>query len=110
MFVAADGRLSGPNLKQALREGLRDAGCNVIDLGYVPTPLLYFAACRHPQQTGIMVTGSHNPTDYNGFKLVLAGETLSGAAIQQLRQRIEHGNDCTGISRGLYAEQEIVTS
>ncbi len=99
VFVAADGRLSGPELKQALSNGLVEGGCAVTDIGYVPTPLLYFAASRHPQQSGIMVTGSHNPADYNGFKLMLDGETLSGEAIQQLRQRIEQRAYSSGAGR-----------
>ncbi len=86
--VAADGRLSGPQLKELLCQGLLDGGCSVIDIGYVSTPVLYFAATHHAQATGIMITGSHNPSDYNGFKMMLGGHTLSGDEIQQLKQRI----------------------
>ncbi|MGE4418019.1 MAG: phosphomannomutase/phosphoglucomutase, partial [Marinobacterium sp.] len=78
VVVAADGRLSGPSLKQILIQGLTDSGCQVLDIGYVPTPVLYFAAHQRDDQTGIMITGSHNPADYNGFKMMLGGETLSG--------------------------------
>ncbi len=86
--VAADGRLSSPHLKNLLNQGLMDGGCNVVDNGYVPTPLLYFAANHDEQCTGIMITGSHNPSDYNGFKMMLDGHTLSGDDIQTLKQRI----------------------
>ncbi|MCO4756767.1 MAG: phosphomannomutase/phosphoglucomutase [Oceanospirillaceae bacterium] len=86
--VAADGRLSSPHLKTLLSQGLMDGGCNVIDNGYVPTPLLYFAANHDDQCTGVMITGSHNPSDYNGFKMMIDGHTLSGDDIQVLMQRI----------------------
>lgn len=89
VLVAADGRLSGPRLKEVLCQGLTDSGCQVLDIGYVPTPVLYFAAHQRPDQTGIMITGSHNPADYNGFKMMLGGETLSGEQIQSLADRIE---------------------
>lgn len=86
--VAADGRLSSPHLKTLLSQGLMDGGCNVVDNGYVPTPLLYFAANHDDQCTGVMITGSHNPSDYNGFKMMIDGHTLSGDDIQVLKQRI----------------------
>ncbi|SFC18118.1 phosphomannomutase / phosphoglucomutase [Marinospirillum celere] len=93
LVVARDGRISGPELLEALKEGLTATGRDVIDIGQVPTPTLYFAA-HHLQgtQSGIMVTGSHNPPDYNGFKCMLAGETLSGAAIQDLYRRIQEAD------------------
>ena len=94
--VARDGRLSGPSFVAALAEGLRAAGREVIDLGMVPTPLLYFGAQVLPTRSGVMVTGSHNPPDYNGFKIVLDGETLSGAAIQDLRRRILEADFSSG--------------
>jgi phosphomannomutase/phosphoglucomutase len=90
--VARDGRLSGPDFIAALSQGLRDAGRDVIDLGRVPTPVLYFATYYLETGSGVMVTGSHNPPNYNGFKIMLDGETLSGETIQQLRQRIEQGD------------------
>lgn len=105
VLVAADGRLSGPALKQLLTDGLRAGGCDVTDIGYVPTPVLYFAAHQHPDQTGIMITGSHNPADYNGFKMMLAGHTLSGDEIQALRQRIEQQHYTEG--SGMLHEQCI---
>ena len=88
--VARDGRLSGPRFIAALSQGLRDAGRDVIDLGMVPTPVLYFATYHLDTGSGVMVTGSHNPPNYNGFKIMLGGDTLSGDTIQGLRQRIEN--------------------
>lgn len=90
--VGRDGRLSGPDLVQALAAGIRQAGVDVIDIGLVATPMLYFATHHLGTGSGVMVTGSHNPPDYNGFKMMLAGETLSGDTIQALRQRIERGD------------------
>ena len=87
--VGYDGRLSGPELAAALSRGIRKSGIHVINLGMVATPMVYFAACHLGTNCGVMVTGSHNPPDYNGLKMVLAGETLSGETIQSLRQRIE---------------------
>ena len=75
--VGRDGRLSGPELSGALIEGLRSTGCNVIDIGAAPTPVLYFATYHLNVGSGISVTGSHNPPDYNGFKIMLGGETLA---------------------------------
>jgi phosphomannomutase/phosphoglucomutase len=90
--IGYDGRLSGPSLAEALSRGIRQVGVNVIQLGLVATPMVYFAAYELGTGCGVMVTGSHNPPDYNGLKMVLAGETLSGATIQSLRDRIETGN------------------
>ena len=96
-FVAArDGRLSGPGFVKALSQGMQDSGCDVIDLGRVPTPVLYFATYHLGTGSGVMVTGSHNPPDYNGFKMMLAGETLSGERIQALRNRILEGRLVVG--------------
>lgn len=86
--VGRDGRLSGPDLVEALTRGLRAAGVDVIDVGRVTTPMLYFSTYELRTLSGIMVTGSHNPPEYNGFKMMLAGDTLAGEAIQQLYQRI----------------------
>lgn len=88
--IGYDGRLSGPELATALSEGIRKAGVNVVNLGMVATPMVYFAAHHLGNNCGVMVTGSHNPPDYNGLKMVLAGETLSNVAIQSLRHRIEY--------------------
>ena len=86
--MARDGRLSGPLLAEALCDGLLAVGCEVIDLGMVPTPLLYYAANQLPSKTGIMLTGSHNPSEYNGLKMVVQGVTLAEHAIYDLYRRI----------------------
>lgn len=96
IVVGRDGRLSGPELAGALADGLREAGVDVIDLGAVPTPVVYFATWHYNTGCGVAVTGSHNPPDYNGFKIVVGGQTLSEGAIQDLYRRIaenalEHG-------------------
>jgi phosphomannomutase len=83
--VGRDGRLSGPSLAQALMRGLVAAGIEVIDIGMSTTPMLYFAASTLCQ-SGIQVTGSHNPKDYNGFKMVLGGRAIYGEEIQGLRE------------------------
>jgi len=87
--IGRDGRLSGPALSEALSEGLRATGMEVIDVGAVATPMLYFAAHEFSAGTGIMVTGSHNPPDYNGFKMVMGGAPVAGTGVQTLRARIE---------------------
>ncbi len=90
--VGRDGRLSGPGLVAALIKGLASTGLDVVDLGAVTTPMLYYVAAtraRRGCRSGIMVTGSHNPKDYNGFKMVLASKAIYGEEIQGLRQRME---------------------
>jgi phosphomannomutase/phosphoglucomutase len=93
IVIGRDGRLSGPVLIEALTEGLLSTGINVIDLGMVATPMVYFAthqtigSCQ--PKSGIMITGSHNPPNYNGFKMVLGGSAIYGDQIQGLRQQIE---------------------
>ena len=105
IVIGRDGRLSGPALSQALARGIQKAGVNVIDVGMVATPMTYFAAYELKTNSAVMVTGSHNPPDYNGLKMVLGGETLAGEAIQKLRERLEN-NDLTQGS-GNYSQQEI---
>jgi phosphomannomutase/phosphoglucomutase len=90
--IGRDGRLSGPELVAALGRGIAAAGVDVIDIGMVPTPVLYYATHQLDTASGVAVTGSHNPPDYNGFKIVLGGETLSGEEIQALRQRLVDDN------------------
>lgn len=87
--LAGDGRLSTPELMAAMQRGLVEAGVLVCNLGMACTPLLYFAAKYHADASGIMITGSHNPPEYNGIKLVLGGETIDGSALQALREQIE---------------------
>ena len=90
--VGRDGRLSGPRLAAALARGLNRAGVDVIDIGCVPTPVTYFAAHALGTDSCVSVTGSHNPPDYNGLKMVLGGQTLYGDLIQGLRRRLQTGN------------------
>ena len=106
IVVGRDGRLSSPELALALVEGLRATGMDVIDVGAVPTPILYFATHRFGTGSGVMVTGSHNPSAYNGLKIMLGGDTLSGAEIAALRTRIEAGR--LGCGAGAYRREEIV--
>lgn len=94
--VGRDGRLSGPMLVERLIQGLVDAGCQVSDVGLVPTPALYYAANVLAGKSGVMLTGSHNPPNYNGFKIVIAGDTLANEQIQALLTRLKT-ND---LSRG----------
>jgi len=107
IVIGRDGRLSGPELSAALAEGLRSAGVDVIDVGQVATPMLYFAAHHFDTQSGVMLTGSHNPPDYNGLKIVLDGETLAGEAIQALRARAIAGKLASGA--GSYRQDNIST-
>lgn len=92
VVTGRDGRLSSPALLEALVRGLTESGCTVLDLGMVPTPLVYFGTHQLEATSGIMVTGSHNPADYNGFKVVIAGETLANERIAALYQRIAGGD------------------
>lgn len=103
--IGRDGRLSGPEFAQALARGIQKSGINVIDVGRVATPMTYFAAFQLKTDCAVMITGSHNPPDYNGLKMVLAGETLSGETIQKLRLRIEQ-NELTHGS-GSYSQYDI---
>ncbi len=89
LVVARDGRLSGPELAGALADGILSTGANVIDIGMVTTPMSYFAAHHLNTHCSAMVTGSHNPPDYNGIKMVIDGVTLSGAEIQAIKSRID---------------------
>jgi phosphomannomutase/phosphoglucomutase len=106
VIIARDGRLSGPVLSEALKNGLCDSGCDVIDIGAAPTPLLYFATNILSSRSGIMLTGSHNPKNYNGLKIVVAGQTLSEERIQDLYRRIVSKNFSTG--HGKYSQHNIV--
>jgi len=104
--VGRDGRLSGPELIHALTNGIRKSGIDVIDVGMVATPVLYYAAHELCNYSGVMVTGSHNPPEYNGLKIVLGGETLAAEAIQSLRLRIEQNNLQHG--EGNYRQHDII--
>jgi phosphomannomutase len=107
--VGRDGRLSGPRLVEALVRGLASTGLDVVDLGPVTTPMLYYVAAtrgEHGCRSGIQVTGSHNPKNYNGFKMVLAGRAIYGDEIQRLRHRMQDENYIRGSGR--HAPMDIV--
>ena len=103
--IGRDGRLSGPELSAALARGIQASGVDVVDVGRVATPMLYFAAYHLDTRSGVMVTGSHNPPDYNGLKILLGGETLAAEAIQDLRRRIVVGELENG--KGAYRQHDI---
>jgi phosphomannomutase/phosphoglucomutase len=103
--IGRDGRHSGPELAAALARGLQSSGVDVIDIGQATTPMLYFAAHHFDTLSGVAVTGSHNPPEYNGLKIMVAGDTLSGEAIQALRQRIEKGHLDRG--SGSYRSEDV---
>jgi phosphomannomutase/phosphoglucomutase len=110
VIIGRDGRLSGPELSSALAEGLQNAGVDVVDLGIVATPMVYYATNVFGAPSGIMVTGSHNPPDYNGFKMVLAGEAIHGETIQGLYRSIqqqEAGQGSAAATRGQYRTHDI---
>jgi phosphomannomutase/phosphoglucomutase len=102
--VGRDGRLSGPELASALRSGIAASGCEAIDIGLVPTPVAYFAAHHLGTQSAVSVTGSHNPPEYNGIKMVVAGEAIWGETIQSLKRRAETEDVRTGAGRESVAD------
>ena len=107
VVIGRDGRLSGPELAAALAQGLQAAGMDVIDLGVVATPMVYFGTNVLGASSGIMVTGSHNPPDYNGFKMVLAGEAIYGDAITGLYERIVAHDGSSAAVPGAYSTHDI---
>jgi len=96
IVIGRDGRTSSPDLAEALAKGIAATGCNVLDLGMVPTPVLYFVTQHTEGRSGVMITGSHNPADYNGLKMVINGETLADERIQRLKQCIDRQGYATG--------------
>ncbi|MFT5572140.1 MAG: phosphomannomutase/phosphoglucomutase [Cryomorphaceae bacterium] len=106
IVIGRDGRLSGPMLAEALSDGLRAAGVNVVDIGVAPSPVVYYSSYSKNIPSCIAITGSHNPPDYNGFKMVVDGTTLSAERIQDLKQRILDDNFSHG--EGSYVEEEII--
>jgi len=106
VVIARDGRLSSPALSMALTKGLRAGGCDVIDIGMVPTPVLYFATHHFKTGTGIMITGSHNPPEYNGLKMLMASKTLYGDDIQNLHAIIKKNELCQG--SGSYRAESVL--
>jgi len=110
--VGRDGRLSGPALARALSRGLNATGMDVIDIGVVATPMVYFATHHFATGSGVMVTGSHNPPEYNGLKMMVAGDTLAAEAIQDLRRLVESGKFASpaGVPSGAGFERPGVQS
>ncbi|MGB9455447.1 MAG: phosphomannomutase/phosphoglucomutase [Bryobacteraceae bacterium] len=95
LCLGRDTRLSSARLRDALMLGLKASGCHVTDIGVQPTPLLYYATVHSKADGGVMITGSHNPPEFNGFKTVLGAGTIHGEAIQEIRRMIENGDlDC----------------
>jgi phosphomannomutase len=111
VVVGRDGRLSGPMLVDALKRGLASTGIDVVDLGAVTTPMVYYVAAtrgQHGCHSGMQVTGSHNPKDWNGFKMVLAGRAIHGPDIQKLRQRMEAEDYTRARRKGRVGAMDIV--
>lgn len=96
VLIGRDNRLSGERVRNALIDGLVSTGCDVIDLGVIPTPVFYFSAFQYDKNAGIMITGSHNPPEFNGFKIGLNKTTIFGEEIQSLRKLIESGKFKSG--------------
>jgi len=105
--IGRDGRLSGPLLRDALEDGIASTGTAVIDVGMVPTPVLYFSTVHLDTGSGVEITGSHNPPEYNGLKLMLGGDTLHGDGIQALRERIDEGRLIQGKVRGKLRRADV---
>jgi phosphomannomutase/phosphoglucomutase len=105
--VGRDGRLSGPKLAAALTRGLNAAGMDVVDIGVVATPMVYFATHHLHTGSGVMVTGSHNPPEYNGLKMMVAGDTLSGDTIQELLKTIQSGKYVAAAKAGTRSTDDI---
>ena len=110
IVIGRDGRLSGPKLAKALADGIRATGVDVVDIGVAPTPVIYFASYELSIPSCVAITGSHNPPDYNGFKMVIDGTTLSAERIQVIRQRIQNEEliIVSSDKRGGYSSREII--
>lgn len=109
IVTARDGRISSPGLSKMLTDGILSTGTNVLDIGTVPTPVLYFVTHHHDSHSGVMLTGSHNPKNYNGLKIVLAGETLAGDSIKNLKNRID-ANQLYDNEPGTLTENSMFTN
>ena len=105
--LGRDGRLSGPGLMAQIQRGFTDSGIDVLNVGMVATPMLYFAAINECGGSGVMITGSHNPPDYNGFKMMLGGDTLAGEAIQELLAIVEKDGFVAADKQGSVTEKDI---
>jgi phosphomannomutase/phosphoglucomutase len=108
--IGRDGRLSGPRLSAALARGLNAAGMDVIDIGVVATPMVYFATFHFDTGSGVMVTGSHNPPDYNGLKMMVAGDTLAGESVQDLRKLIDANAFVTAPKAGTQSSADVTAA
>jgi len=106
LVVGRDGRLSSEIYKEALIEGLTSTGCNVVNIGLCPTPVYYFSIFHLDKDGGMMITGSHNPPEFNGFKVSVGKSTIFGEEIQNLRQLIDEGKFIAG--RGNVSQEEII--
>jgi phosphomannomutase/phosphoglucomutase len=106
LVVGRDGRLSSPAFEEALIEGLISTGCNIIDIGLCPTPVYYFSIFHLDKDGGMMITGSHNPPEFNGFKVSVGKSTIFGEEIQNLRRLIEKGKFVAG--KGNISKTEII--
>jgi phosphomannomutase/phosphoglucomutase len=106
LAVGRDGRLSSEDFKEALTEGLISTGCDIVDIGLCPTPVYYFSIFHLNREGGMMVTGSHNPPEFNGFKVSVGKSTIFGEEIQKLGQLIDRGKFITG--KGKFSEKEIL--
>lgn len=107
IMLGRDARLSGPRLRDALKSGLLAAGCDVTDLGMAPTPVLYFSVYHFKADAGVMITGSHNPSEYNGFKTMLGHGTIHGDAIQEVYRILSEGDFESG--EGKASEADAIT-
>ena len=96
IIIGRDGRTSSPALAESLAKGIASTGVNVLDIGLVPSPVVYFVTQHTEGKSGVVITGSHNPAEYNGLKITINGESLAGDKIQQLKQRIDDENYLTG--------------
>jgi phosphomannomutase/phosphoglucomutase len=105
--LGRDTRLSSPRLRDALMKGLKASGCEAIDIGVAPTPVLYYSAFHLKTDGAVMITGSHNPPEFNGFKTVCGESTIHGAAIQEIRRMIETGDLASG--EGSESTADVVT-
>ncbi|MDB4847203.1 phosphomannomutase/phosphoglucomutase [Candidatus Pseudothioglobus singularis] len=112
VVVGRDGRLTGPELSEALISGLIESGCHVVNIGMVPSPVVYFATHTKAASSGVMITGSHNPAEYNGLKIMIAGETLSAEKIQSLYTRILENDFKTGsgTSTSINIDQDYINT
>ncbi|MGB3276287.1 MAG: phosphomannomutase/phosphoglucomutase [Castellaniella sp.] len=108
LAIGYDGRLSSRGLAHAVKTGLHAGGINTVDLGLAHTPLVYYAACRDGSGSGVAITGSHNPPDYNGFKMMMAGRTLHGDDIQALRRAMDGIQPPMGATPGISVATDLV--